>query len=78
MLKTINNMLAKQVLFHRRYLIKILLLFMKLNHLTFNSPIYVGFSILDLNKYLMYKLHYKYIKRKYVASLLFTDTDSPA
>ena len=51
---------------------------MKLNHLTFDSPIYVGFTIIDLSKYLMYKLHYKYIKRKYVASLLFTDTDSPA
>ena len=24
----------------------------------------------------MYKFHYKYIKRKYSANLLFTDTDS--
>lgn len=43
-----------------------------------NRPIYVGATVLDLSKAVMYRFHYNYIKARYPrqSTLLFTDTDS--
>ena len=44
---------------------------------TLNKPIYVGFTVLELSKLLMFKFHYDVIKPNFPDSVLcFTDTDS--
>lgn len=45
----------------------------------YNKPIYIGFSVLEISKTMMYSFHYDYMKKKYNEqnlSLLYTDTDS--
>ena len=51
---------------------------MKKTMLYFNKPVYLGMSILDLSKPMMYDFHYNYVKTKYGDKVqqLFTDTDS--
>ncbi len=51
---------------------------MKKTQLMLDKPIYLGASILDISKTLMYDFHYDYVKKNYEqkSKLLFTDTDS--
>ena len=44
--------------------------------LRLNKPIYVGFTVLELSKWLMYDFRYNFIKKGFDVKLLFTDTDS--
>ena len=51
---------------------------MKKTKLTMTKPRYLGMSILDIGKTLMYRFWYCYIRAKYGdrAKLCYTDTDS--
>ena len=51
---------------------------MKKTKVKMNKPVYLGMSILDISKTLMYEFWYDYIKPKYRdrASLCYMDTDS--
>ena len=44
--------------------------------LMFNNPICVGFTVLELSKWLIYDFHCRFTKKHFDAELLFTDTDS--
>ena len=44
--------------------------------LMLNKPIYVGFTVLELSKWMMYDFHYNFMKKNFNAELLFADTDS--
>ena len=44
--------------------------------LMLNKPIYVGFTVSESSKWLMYDFHYNFIKKHFDTELLFTGTDS--
>ena len=43
--------------------------------LIFNKPIYVRFTVLELSKWLMYHIHYNFIKKNFDAELLIKSED---
>ena len=51
---------------------------MKKTKVIMNKPVYIGMSVWDISKTLMYKFWYDYIKPKYEdkAKLCYMDTDS--
>ena len=51
---------------------------MKKTKIKMNKPVYLGMSILDISKMLMYKFWYDYVRQKYGdrAKLCYMDTDS--
>ena len=51
---------------------------MKKTKVKMNKPVYLGISILDISKILMYEFWYDYLKPKYKdnAKLCYMDTDS--
>lgn len=51
---------------------------MQKQEIVYDKPIFIGFCVLEIAKYIMYDFHYGFIKQKYgnKATLLYTDTDS--
>ena len=62
----------------KRFSENLLAIEMKKTKVKMNKPVYLGMSILDISKMLMYKFWYDYFKPKYGdrAKLCYTDTDS--
>ena len=75
-----RNRLASEPNYHTTKCISknLLIIEMKKVEVKMNNPIYLGMSILDISKTLMYEFWYGYIKPKYgdKAKLYYMDTDS--
>ena len=75
-----RNKLVSEPNYHttKRFSENLLAIEMKKTKVKMNKPVYLGMSILDISKTLMYKFWYDYIKPKYQdrAKLCYMDTDS--
>lgn len=71
--KLINMVSFKNI---TRYNNNLVAIHLNMEDLKFDKPIYVGFSILDLSKTLMYEFHYDVMKKMYGTDieLLYMDT----
>ena len=63
---------------HKTFSDHLMAIEMKKTRVKMNKPLYLGMSILDISKMLMYKFWYNYFKPKYRdrAKPCYTDTDS--
>ena len=75
-----RNQLASEPSYHatKYFSENLLAIEMKKAKVKMNKPVYLGVSILDISKTLMYGFWYDYIKPKYQdkAKLCYVDTDS--
>ena len=75
-----RNKLVSEPNYHttKRFSENLLAIEMKKTKVKMNKPVYLGMSILDISKMLMYKFWYGYVKPKYEdrSKLCYTDTDS--
>ena len=75
-----RNQLASEPNYHttKHFSDNLMAIEMKKTKVKMNKPIYLGMSILDISKTLMYEFWYDYIKPKYGdrLKLCYTDTDS--
>ena len=75
-----RNKLVSEPNYHttKRFSENLLAIKMKKTTVKMNKPIYLGMSILDISKTLMYEFWSDYLKPKYgdKAKLCYTDTDS--
>ena len=62
----------------KRFSKNLLVIKMKMTKIKMNNPVYLGMSILDISKTLMYQFWYDYLKPKYKdkTKLYYMDTDS--
>ena len=75
-----RNKLVSEPNYHttKKFPENLLAIEMKKTKVKMNKPVYLGMSILDISKTIMYKFWYDYVKPKYndIAKLCYVDTDS--